>query len=260
MGAHHEQVLTPNSLSMYADLKGYVPEKVEFVLSDHVKEIFPAELDFTQIEGLKIKNANDAIKFVGKEFVATFPTGETVMRKLDEFEVRNIREEYCVMQENEVPKRKLNLEETLEEIKAMKKRAEQAYDSILAEVAKYAAEVKAGTREVQLSSKETFCIALAGYYAIYTYDKVRKVFVLAKAFEIHDHSELWANEEANREAMLKFFGLEFPETPKPEEKEQDENTDNEGNDLPFAGEEETEQDSDDATQGRDPWEEDEDEE
>lgn len=245
---------------MYADLKGYVPEKVEYVLSDHVKEIFPAELDFTQIEGMKIKNANDAIKFVGKEFVATFPTGETVMRKLDEFEVRNIREEYCVMQENEVPKRKLNLEETLEEIKAMKKRAEQAYDSILAEVAKYAAEVKAGTREVQLSSKETFCIALVGYNAIYTYDKVRKVFVLAKAFEIHDPSELWANEEANREAMLKFFGLEFPETPKPEEKEQNENTDNEGNDLPFAGEGETEEEADDATQGRDPWEEDEDEE
>ena len=215
---------------MYADLKGYQPKEVEYVLPDHVKEVFPAELDFTQIEGAKIKTANDAIKFIGKEFVATFPTGETVMRKLDEFEIRNIREEYCVMQENEVPKRKLNLEETLEEIKTMKKRAEQAYDSILAEVAKYAAEVKAGTREVQLSSKETFCLAVAGYYAIYTYDKDKKVWVLAKAFEVHDHSELWANEEKNREAMLKYFGLEFPEAPKPEEKPQDADNDE---DLPF---------------------------
>ena len=228
-------------------MKGYQPKDVEYVLTDHVKEIFPAELDFTKIKGSKIKNANDAIKFIGKEFVATFPAGETVMRKLDDFEIRNIREEYCVMQENEVPKRKLNLEETLEEIKTMKKKAEQAYDSILAEVAKYAAEVKAGTREVQLSSKDTFCIALAGYYAIYTYDKEKKVFVLAKAFEIHDHSELWANEEANREAMLKYFGLEFPETPKPEEKP--EGTDNDGNELPF-GEENA---NEDAT---DPWEED----
>lgn len=229
---------------MYADLKGYEPKDVEYVLPDYVKEIFPAELDFTKIEGAKIKTANDAIKFIGKEFVATFPTGETVMRKLDDFEIRNIREEYCVMQENEVPKRKLNLEETLEEIKAMKKRAEQAYDSILAEVAKYAAEVKAGTREVQLSSKETFCVALAGYYAIYTYDKNKKVFVLAKAFEVHDHSELWANEEKNREAMLAHFGLEFPETPKPEEKEEKPGTDNDGNDLPF-GDEGDEQENDD---------------
>lgn len=218
---------------MYADLKGYVPENVEFVLTDYVKEIFPAELNFTQIKGTKIKTANDAINFVGKNFVATFPTGETVMRKLDEFEIRNIREEYCVMQENEVPKRKMNLEETLEEIKVMKKRAEQAYDSILEEVAKYAAEVKAGTREVQLSSKETFCIALAGYYAIYTYDKKKKVFVLAKAFEVQDHSELWANEEKNREAMLAHFGLEFPETAKPEDKKEESATDNDGTELPF---------------------------
>ena len=226
---------------MYADLKNYVPENIEYVLQDHVKELFPAELDFSQAKGAKkFKNSSEIIKFVGDNFVATFPTGETVMRKLDEFEIRNIREEYCVMQENEVPKRKLNLEETLEEIKAMKKRAEQAYDSILAEVAKYAAEVKAGTREVQLSSKETFCIALAGYYAIYTYDRQKKLFVLAKAFEVHDHQELWANEEKNREAMMELFGLEFPEAPKPEEK-----PDQEESDLPFGDDDDDNGDDDD---------------
>ena len=239
---------------MYADLKGYEPQNVEYILPDYVKELFPAELDFTKIKGAKVKNVADSINFVGKNFVATFPTGETVMRKLDEFEISNIREEYCVMQENEVPKRKLNLEETLEEIKVMKKRAEQAYDSILAEVANYAAEVKAGTREVHLSSKETFCIALAGYYAFYTYDRNKKVFVLAKAFEVHDHQELWANEEKNREAMLKHFGLEFPEAPKPEEEKKDDGKDNAGNELPFG---DTGENPDDAT---DPWENDDDDE
>lgn len=237
---------------MYSDLKGYEPKNVEFVLPEHVKDLFPTELDFTTIKGAKIKNANDAINFIGKEFVATFPAGETVMRKLDDFEILNIREEYCVMQENEVPKRKLNLEETLEEIKAMKKRAEQSYDSILAEVAKYAAEVKAGTREVQLSAKETFCVALAGYYAIYTYDKNRKTFVLAKAFEVHDHSELWANEERNREAMLKHFGLEFPEAPKPEEENKNSSKDNKGDDLPFGDETNPEEEE------KDPWDNDDD--
>ena len=241
---------------MYSDLKGYQPENVEYVLSDYVKDLFPAELDFSQAKGAKkFKNSTEIIKFVGDNFVATFPSGETVMRKLDDFEIRNIREEYCVMQENEVPKRKLNLEETLEEIKQMKKMAEQAYDSILAEVAKYAAEVKNGTREVALSSKETFCIALAGYYAIYTYDKNKKVFVLAKAFEVSDHSELWANEEKNREAMLNLFGLEFPETPKPEDKA-DDDKDNKGDDLPFGHGNEAEG-TDDAT---DPWENDDDKE
>lgn len=227
---------------MYADLKGYQPENVEYVLPDYVKELFPAELDFSTAKGAKkFKNSAEIINFIGEHFVATFPSGETVMRKLDDFEIRNIREEYCVMQENEVPKRKLNLEETLEEIKAMKKRAEQAYDSILTEVAKYAAEVKAGTREVVLSSKETFCIALAGYYAIYTYDRNKKVFVLAKAFEITDHQELWANEDKNREVMKELFGLEFPEAPKPEENPEDK--DNDGNDLPFGDDDELDDDN-----------------
>lgn len=227
---------------MYSDLKGYQPENVEYVLTDHVKELFPAELYFSSAKGAKkFKNSTEIIKFIGENFVATFPSGETVMRKLDDFEIRNIREEYCVMQENEVPKRKLNLEETLEEIKAMKKRAEQAYDSILTEVAKYAAEVKAGTREVVLSSKETFCIALAGYYAIYTYDRNKKVFVLAKAFEITDHQELWANEDKNREVMKELFGLEFPEAPKPEENPEDK--DNDCNDLPFGDDDELDDDN-----------------
>lgn len=227
---------------MYSDLKGYQPENVEYVLPDYVKELFPAELDFSTAKGAKkFKNSAEIINFIGEHFVATFPSVETVMRKLDDFEIRNIREEYCVMQENEVPKRKLNLEETLEEIKAMKKRAEQAYDSILTEVAKYAAEVKAGTREVVLSSKETFCIALAGYYAIYTYDRNKKVFVLAKAFEITDHQELWANEDKNREVMKELFGLEFPEAPKPEENPEDK--DNDGNDLPFGDDDELDDDN-----------------
>lgn len=208
---------------MYSDLKGYQPEKQEFVISEHVKELLPQELDFNTIEG--VKSFADAIKLIGKEFVATFPSGETAMRKLDDYEISNIREEYCVLQENEVPKRKQHLEETLEEIKQMKKYAEQAYDSILAEVAKYAAEVKAGTREVQLPAKDTFCIALAGHYATYVYDKKRKTFVLAKAYEIHDN-ELWSNEDKNREAMKKYFDLDFPEAEKPDEAK-------EGQDLPF---------------------------
>ena len=112
---------------MYADLSNYVPAEIEYILEEHVKEIFPAQLDFSTAKGAKkFKNSADALKFVADNLVATFPTGETVMRKLDDFEIRNIREEYCVMQENEVPKRKQNLEETLEEIKLMKKRAEQA--------------------------------------------------------------------------------------------------------------------------------------
>ena len=221
---------------MYSDLKNYQPKEVEYVLSEQVKEIFPQFLDFTTVknEGKSIKTLNDSLKFISKNFVATYPTDETAMRRLDDFEIRNIREEYCIMQENEVPKRKMNLEETLEAIKLMKKKAEDAYNSILSEVAKYAAEVKNGTREINLSSNGTFCIALAGFYAIYTYDTERKVFVLAKAFPVEDPTSLWSNEETNRKSMLEFFGIEFPETVMPEQEEESDKDD----DLPFGSEEE----------------------
>lgn len=228
---------------MISNLKGYVPKEINFVLDDVVKEKFNdiAVLDFSKIEGKssKLKNADSIIKFVGDNFTATFPENETVMRKMDEFEINNIREEYCLMQENEVPVRRQNLEETLEEIKLMKKRAEQAYDSILAEVAKYAAQVKEGMQEMRLKSTETFCIALAGYYLYYTWDKEKKVFVLAKAFKVPKggEKELWAMEDKNRQSVKELFGVEFPENEKPEESDED---NGEANDLPFADEDEVE--------------------
>ena len=138
------------------------------------------------------------------------------------------------MEENVVPERLEHLQQTLEKIKTMKKQAEDAYQSALMEIAKYAAEVKKGTKEVRLKSTETFCIALAGYYVIYTWDAEKKQMVLAKAFQIHDRSELWANEEKNREAMLKLFGLEFPEAEQPDPESDDD--DAADDDLPFGGE------------------------
>lgn len=218
---------------MLSDLKNYQPQDIQFVLDESVKEKFPTELDFSVIEGLNLKGANDIIKFVGENFMATFPDNESVERHLDDFEISNIREEYCVLQENEVPKRNQMLEETLEQIKLMKKQAEQAYNSILMEVANYAAQVKQGTKEMRLKSTETFCIALNGYYLIYTYSKNSGKFVLAKAFSVPaGPKELWAQEDRNRKSMLDYFGLEFPEPKRVDEKEI-EGHDEDDDDLPF---------------------------
>ena len=142
---------------------------------------------------------------------------EMAIRKLDDFEKQNIREEYCQLEENVVPERLENLQQTLEKIKIMKKQAEDMYQSALMEIAKYAAEVKRGKREMRLKSTETFVIALGGYYLVYTWNENTKKMVLAKGYEIPDRGEIWASEERNRAAMLELFGLEFPEVEKPEE-------------------------------------------
>lgn len=206
---------------MKSDLINYTPQSIEYVLDENAKEIFPLELDFLSIKGealqgeKPLQNKRDILKFVGKYFTSTFPDNELVTRKLDDFEKHNIREEYCVLQENDVPQRRLELEEALETAKKMKKDAEEAYSSVLMEVAKYAAEVKRGETEMRLRSKDTFCIALAGHYLVYTWDTVKSKFVLAKAFDVPDMTEIWANDVKNRASMKEIFGIEFPEEERP---------------------------------------------
>ena len=216
---------------MYKDLKDYTPNNIEFCVEEAIKEKFPAELDFCALEGANCEKVSDVMKLIAKDFCATFPENEVVMRNMDDFEKQNIREEYCELEENVVPERLAHLNETLEKIKTMKKQAEDMYQSALMEIAKYAAEVKRGTKEMRLKSTETFCIALSGYYVIYTWDANKQKMVLAKAFEIPDKSEMWANDEKNRAAMMSFFGLDFPA---PEQKKQNEDEDEtDGDNLPF---------------------------
>ncbi len=220
---------------MKSDLKNYVPENIEYVLEDGVRGEFPVELDFLSLSeenlcGEKpLKNKNDVVKFVSKHFTVTQPDNELVTRYLDDYEKKNIREEYCALEENVVPARKLELEEALEKAKKMKKDAEEAYASVLMEVAKYAAEVRVGTVDMRLKSKNTICMALAGYYLVYNWETTKEKFVLAKAYEIPDRTEIWANETKNRESMKAVFGLDFPESEQP----QDAEASFDGDNLPF---------------------------
>lgn len=218
---------------MYADLKDYQPKTVEYCIEEAVREKFPNELDFSTIEiedGAKCENLADIMKVVSNDFVAVFPENEFVVRKLDEFEKQNILEEYCELEENVVKEHYDHLQETLEKIKVMKKQAEDSYNSVLLEIQKYAAEVKKGTKEMRLKSTETFCIALAGYYLVYTKDTETNKMVLAKAYPIPDRTEIWAQDEKNREAMMNLFGLEFPEAERPKDENE---PDNDGDEMPF---------------------------
>lgn len=65
-------------------------------------------------------------------------------RLLDEFEISEIREEYCIKQENEVPKRERELLEAIERAKKIKSDAQDRLASIKTEIKDLAAEVKRG--------------------------------------------------------------------------------------------------------------------
>lgn len=217
---------------MLADLDGHRPEVIEFCLTEAQKEMFKDVL--TLCDGAK--SAEEPIKLFHDKFNALFPDNEVVDRKYDDFEIQAIREEYCIKQENDVPKRKEELETVLAQIKTMKKNAEEAYNSVLLEVSDLAARVKQGTTEFRLPSTKTVRIALNGHFLFYAW--VDDKFKLCKANKIPDwdRNGLWAQEDTNRQAMKEVFGIEFPEVEKPKIKEVEQKAD----DLPFGDEDENE--------------------
>lgn len=194
---------------MLANIQNYRPEEVKFVLTDAIKEKFPQVI----FEGAE--NPNEVIKEVSEYFNAVFPDKETALRSLDSFEIQEIREEYCLKQEDEIPKRMMELEEAIETAKRIKKEAEDKYNSLLLEIRELAAKVKDGTKDFNLSSKYTFRIALNGYFLFYSW--VDEKFQLVKASRIPewDKRGLWSQEDKNRQAMMELFGYEFPEVEKP---------------------------------------------
>lgn len=202
---------------MIANIKNYRPEVIEFVLSPKAKDMFPQVL----FEGAD--NPEEVVKIVNEKFNALFPENEVAIRKMDEYEVLETREEYCLKQENDVPKRMQELADAIETAKRMKKDAEDRYESLLQEIRNLAAMVKDGTKEFTLSSTNTARIALNGHYCFYSW--VDGKFQLVKADKVPewDKRSLWSQEDRNRQAMFELFGIELPEVEKPVTDEDEEN-------------------------------------
>ncbi len=214
---------------MLTDLQNYRPEKIDFVLDDKVKEIFKDVL--VLFEGAK--SSKEAIKVFKGKFNSLFPDKEVAIRMYDQHEIDMIREEYCIKQENDVPKRKAELEQTLADIKQMKKDAEDAYNSILLEIADLAARVKQGTTDFKLPPTETVRIALNGYFLFYSWVDGEMQLVKAEKIPDWDKQGLWSQEDVNRTAMKEVFGVDFPEVEEPAPAEEDKVEDN----LPFGDDE-----------------------
>jgi len=221
---------------MKSELLNYKPESVEYVLDDAVSEMFPKELDFLsldegQLMGEKqMKSKRDVLNFIGKHFNAQCPNDEFAVRKMTDVEIDATRAEYCALTEDLLPVRKAELEEAIEKAKKLKRDAEEAVAAVVQDIAAYAAQVKQGTKELLLKQKDTFCFALAGYYLVYTWDETKQVFVLANGYEITDWSEIFSDDTKNREMLLELFGMEFQETKRKPQTDDEE--------IPFGGRQE----------------------
>ena len=199
---------------MLANIQNYRPETIEFVLSDKAKELFPQTL----FDGAD--NPEEIVRIVNEKFNALFPENEVAIRRMDEHEILEVREEYCLKQENEVPKRMIELAEAIDQAKRMKKDAEDRYESLLSEIRDLAAMVKTGTKEFVLSSTNTIRLALNGYYCFYSWVDGKFQLVKTDVIPEWDKRSLWSQEDRNRQAIIELFGIFLPEVEKPEDSEE----------------------------------------
>lgn len=204
---------------MLSNLKDYRPEEVKFVLSQAAKEKFPSTL----FDGAE--SPEEIVKILNEQFNVTFPENETTLRLMDDYEISETREEYCLKQENEVPKRTIELAEALDTAKRLKKEAEERYESVLMEIRDLAAMVKSGTKEFVLSSTNTARMALNGHYLFYSWVDGKFQLVKTEKIPEWDKRSLWSQEDKNRAAMMEIFGYEFPEVEKPFESSEDSDND-----------------------------------
>ena len=125
-----------------AIIKDYEPEELQFVLPEAVKEQFPLELQFENVESEK-----DILKAVNEHFNALFPENERATRYMDDIEKSDLRGKYCKLIESKLPEAENALLNAKEEAKRIKSDAEERLNALNKQVKDYAAKVQERTEE-----------------------------------------------------------------------------------------------------------------
>jgi hypothetical protein len=210
---------------MLDKLKNYEPLFIKIVLDDATREKYADMLVIFK----GAKNVEDVIRELRDNFSAEFPEKEVVRRSLDDFEIANIREEYCTIQENELPDAIREQLDAYERAKRLKKEADDNLLTVRKNIADLAARVKDGAEDFRLSSKNTVKLACAGQFFYYSWINERMELVKVEKIPSWDAKSLWSLEERNRLAFKDVLGIDLPETDRPDEPE----------DLPEEGTEES---------------------
>ena len=213
---------------MLQDIRDYCPAEVRFVLSDEAKEKFADVL--TIFSGAD--DVEKVIEKVNEYFNAEFPTNVVARRWMDEFEKMNIREEYNQIVENEQPDAERELDAAIAEAKRIKKDAEDALLAVNKRIKELAARVKDGKEDYKLSSKNTFRIALNGYYLTFSWVDGEVKLAVVEKIPNWDKDKIWAQEDRNRKGMEELFGIKFPEVERPDVDEGDKSGDQGGDGDP----------------------------
>lgn len=204
-------------------LKNYEPDFIEIKLDDATREKYADMLVIFK----GAKNVDEVITQLRDNFSAEFPEKEVVRRALDEFEITNIREEYCTIQENELPDAIREQLDAYEKAKRIKKDADDNLLKVRKNIADLAARVKDGAEDYHLSNKNTVKLACAGRFFYFSWINEQMQLVKVEKIPSWDAKSLWSLEERNRLAFKEVLGIDLPETSKPLDAEDDDEDEDE---------------------------------
>jgi len=179
--------------------QNYRPANIEFVVANASN--MPDNLG-------EFQSAKEAVDFISKN-VTAFNHKLSVVRFMDNFEKKELREQYIELLEVKLPLMEKDHEKAAEAFARAKKALADATELVSAitnEIKALAFEVKRGVREINLDDQFTWRVPFEGKYYFYTY--IDKCIKLCKISEIpaHEKSELFANCAKNDE----FFNDNFP--------------------------------------------------
>jgi len=134
--------------------------------------------------------------------ITVINSGITVNRHMDNYEKKELREEYNDILENILPHQEVVLAQATQEANSAKKKEKDCQEMVnaaLTQTRSLAIEVKRGLKEIRLDELFTFKIPFKGKYYIYTW--IDKKLKLCKIREMMDSekTEIWSVMNKNEE-------------------------------------------------------------
>lgn len=182
-------------------INDYIPKRIEVIIPKLYEK-----LPKTMFDGAE--SLEDVQKVLHKEFVTTNER-LNVFRKLDNFEIKTIRENYSVLLEQKLPVVKEEYARIQEEAKTAVTNAKDRLNACEANITDLVSQVRDGRKEICLEQTQCYRIPACGHYLFFAW--VNEEFTLVEVQKIPewDASKLFSQGEQNEAAFKRIFGIDI---------------------------------------------------
>lgn len=182
-------------------LTDYTPKRIEIIIPKQYEKVPQTIFDGA-------KTLEEVQKVLHKEFVTTNETLK-VLRKLDNYEVKTIRENYSLLLEQKLPIVKEELERIVEETKRALTDAKDKVVACEANINDLVKQVRDGNKEITLEQNQCYRIPVSGHYLYFAW--INDTFALVRVERIPewDAGKIFSQGEQNMEAFNRIFGIDI---------------------------------------------------